>query len=137
MNENKIVENGHKKIHDASEMIVEKSLGMTWNEIGAKRGITRQRAHAIVKSYKKRYEVRNIKSIEKIIFPNLKDWLYKNSTTVVELAEKTGIQYSTVMKNFDGTTVMSKTTIDKILELTGETYEYIFQTDDENQKFVD
>lgn len=59
-------------------------------------------------------------------YPGLGQWLFENRCTYAKLAEMIGAPDASVSRWMNGVHKMNKPTIDKILEVTGMTYEQAF-----------
>ncbi len=64
-----------------------------------------------------------------IIFPNLAKWMFENGMTISDLQEKMGYKSKNtalIRNRLYGYTKISMKDIKKILEITGQTFEYLF-----------
>ena len=112
------------------KMIEMRESGKTYQEIGAAVGLTRQRVYDLVGDIGSGKMFRGVKE-DQCIFPNLRQWMNKNLMTIAGLARLLYGQSATDYKNklrkmLSGESNIRKKTIDKILDLTGMTYEECF-----------
>lgn len=63
------------------------------------------------------------------IYPAILSYMRTNRISTKSLSEKSGIAYPTLSKYLTGTTNPPKPAIDKILHVTGMTYEEAFRTE--------
>lgn len=104
--------------------------GHTLQEIGDKFGVSKQYVAQILPPMKHGYRALKSEMLGKIIYPNIRNWLKKNACTLKRFADETGTSYLTIIRALeDEKSGMRKTTIDKILEVTGLTYEEAFAMD--------
>lgn len=104
--------------------------GMTYEEIGKNFGISRQRVFQIIGG-KTKYQVKPF-TTETCIYSGLRKWLNEHKIGTTELTRKIYRNYSSsnresVKKMLNGKLKITKTHIDKILEITGLTYEKAFE----------
>ena len=100
--------------------------GYSLTEIAKELGVTRQRIHQIVggPDYKRF-------TTAKVIYPNLRKWLNDNRITWRKLLTLMGVAYhasniARYRSYFKGTSYPPKPTIDKLIRVTGLTYEQLF-----------
>lgn len=60
------------------------------------------------------------------VYPGIAQWLYENRCTYAKLAELIGVPQASVSRWMNGVHKPNKPTIDKILKVTGMTYEQAF-----------
>lgn len=115
--------------------IAERDAGLTYREIAEKHGISYQ---AVAQTCA-RYSVGHFRAYTKndVVYPNLRKWLNDNKVTKSEFIRRMGNVYSgnlmaQVGNWFSGKTCPMKQSIDKILEITGLTYEQLFATEDDS-----
>lgn len=107
--------------------------GMTYQQIADKLGISKQAvAQTLAKTDTAR--ARQIKP-SMCIYPGLRNWMNANKVSMAELVRRCGyVPYSGNRSNFrdylNGRHDLRKPTIDKILEITGMTYEQAFGEED-------
>lgn len=105
--------------------------GYTYEEIAREFGVAKQYICSILTSPGKE------KTYEKIIYPRIADWLRKNNLSMTKFAiklypEKTVKNaQSTSSRKMRGKTELNKSDIDRILEVTGMTYEEAFERREE------
>lgn len=102
--------------------------GYTYDEIGARLGMSKQNVHKLMQSY----FLKPDKQVKKIIYPTIKDWVRSNGTNIRELAEKAGISYQHLIFVLYGEREPGLKVIKRILDVTGLTYEEAFRVDDNN-----
>ena len=115
------------------EMLKDRAAGMTYEQIGKKHGITRQRVGQICGQYNK-YNFRVIKD-DGCIYKNLRKWMNDNSMSRAELLQKIGFNSvssnSVVMNNFRkmllGKRTMSEDVVGRLAVVTGMTYEAVLE----------
>ena len=98
--------------------------GLTYEEIGQKHGITKQRVHQLLTSEKKE------RKIMKSVYKRLNAWMRINNVSGTEFGQMIGISAPLVHKYLKGFDGMPKRVIDKILKETGMTYEECFEVTD-------
>lgn len=111
------------------EMFSMRLDGATFQEIGDKFGLTKQRVEQILNfrsgyGYKK-----SIKNSEKCIYKGLSDYIYRENLTLGELTEIIGMKCSTTelaKKRITGVRPFKINEIRKILKITGMTFEECF-----------
>lgn len=117
--------------------IAEHNAGMTLREIAAKHGLSYQRVHQIIGG-----STKNIKNwfkeipSEECIYPNIRKWMNNNRITYAELSRRLWGQshpayYCRLHKYLLGASSLPKRVIDKLIEVTGLTYEELF-TEEKN-----
>lgn len=110
----------------------ERERGLTYAEIAQKYGVSRQNVcMACCKSNPARFQYHGK---EKIIYPNLRNWMNNNKISMNEMLRRLGlgVSYKNAQRlrgNFGGKTQPRKLTIDKLIEITGMPYEQLFMTD--------
>lgn len=112
------------------EMLDDRAAGMTYAEIGAKYGISRQRVGQIC-GKRNKYCFRVIKK-DGCVYVNLRDWMNENSVSRNELVRKMGMKpngetMSRLRSYLTGTNNPSKTYIDRLITATGMDYETLFE----------
>lgn len=60
------------------------------------------------------------------VYPGLEAWMHENRVTLRAMADMCGVQYATMHRWITGKISMTKRNIDKILSVTGLTYEEAF-----------
>ena len=108
--------------------------GMTYAEIGCRFGISRQRVSQLIGKGNKNY-FRAIKC-DRCVYVGVRKWLTDNKISVMELTRRlyggNGSEgnYRRVKDRLNGSAELTKTYIDKILKITGLTYEEAFKRSD-------
>lgn len=72
------------------------------------------------------------KKLDSYIYPNISRWMKENRVCASKLAKTIGISPVTVSNMLSGRVNTTKSTIDKVLEVTGMTYEQAFCVYNEN-----
>ena len=67
------------------------------------------------------------------VYPGIGQWLYENRCTYAKLAELIGAPQASVSRWMNGVHKPNKPTIDKILKVTGMTYEQAFGEEESSQ----
>lgn len=104
-----------------TEMFAMRLDGQSFQTIGDKFGITRQRAQQIMEA-----STRARPRVYNWIYPNVVKWCNENNCTAAHLAEKCGITSHYLSGIMGGKRNPSKNVIDKMLKATGVTYEEFF-----------
>lgn len=104
--------------------------GVSLQEIADHFGVSKGRIHQITP----RISTRSVRSYynETFIYPNISRWMRENRISANNFSKMIGVSQMTVSNNLRGKTPPSKKTIDKILEVTGMTYEEAFYVSSEN-----
>ena len=109
----------------------ERENGLTYDEIAEKYGVSRQCVgQACGKTNPKHF-----KTIRNCIYPNLREWMNDNKVSRKELAIRMGLAgYANTQANLGnylkGLNDPPKKVIDKLIEITGLTYEELFYTEE-------
>lgn len=122
-----------KRNHPKADLyIAEREKGMTYQQIADKYGISRQ---AVAECCGK-HSPGHFKgfSKESCIYPNLRRWLNENKVNRAEFLRRLGLVYGTnssdrLTRYFRGIGYPPKQTIDKMLEVTGLTYEELWEVE--------
>lgn len=119
-----------QRYNRVSGMINDRNAGMTYEQIGAKYGISRQRVGQLIGKSNK-YCFRVIKR-NGCKFVNLRDWMNENYISRNELARMmgfcpTGETMSRIRSYLTGASDPPKVYIDKMIEATGMDYETLFE----------
>lgn len=112
------------------DMLEDRAAGMTYEEIGTKYGVSRQRVGQICGKWNKYY----FKVIKKdgCVYVNLRNWMNENSVSRNELArrmgmEPTGETLARLRSYLTGRNNPPKTYIDRLIKATGMNYEMLFE----------
>lgn len=116
----------------ADRYIEERQQGKTYKEIADKYGVS----HQAVSAACAKYTPDSFKPYHdfEVIYPNLRRWLNENRVSRSEFVRRMGLipsgaNNSRIRCYFRGVNYPSKQVIDKMLEVTGLTYEEMFQTE--------
>lgn len=105
--------------------------GITQTEIAKELGVSRQRINQMVAGYTKSHF--NSTAVRRIQYVGLRNWMIQNKVSVSELIRRTGnvmshpVSHERLMGKLTGQDELRKSTIDRILLVTGLTYEECFQ----------
>lgn len=104
------------------EMFKMRMNGVSFEEIGNKYGISKQRVQQLLQTtiHKPRELSR------KCVYPNLKKWCLEHDASFRQLALLAGITPTTIYAKLSGEVSFTQKQIDKILGVTGMTYEEAF-----------
>ena len=112
------------------DMLNDRAAGMTYAEIGAKYGVSRQRVGQICGKWNKYY----FKVIKRdgCVYVNLRNWMNENSISRNELARKMGLDptgetMARLRSYLTGRNNPPKTYIDRLITVTGMNYETLFE----------
>lgn len=108
---------------DPARLIELRKIGMTYAEIGAALGVSKQTAFM---ACRENNELRRAPLYERIVYAGLKRYMEENEMAVKGLAEKTGMSNQNLGLILAGKHDPSKQSIDAILRATGLTYEEAF-----------
>ena len=112
--------------------LAERKKGLTYREIAAKYGVSHQTvAMACAKHSPGHFKPFNAKQV---VYPNLRQWLNDNEVCVSEFTRRlghipTGGTHTTVRNWFRGEHFPTKQVIDRILMMTGLTYEELWEVE--------
>lgn len=70
------------------------------------------------------------KLLNRVIFPAIRNYLYKNRISISQFSVLCNVSYMTMYQRITGQTDIPKRTIDQILRVTGMTYEEAFKEDE-------
>lgn len=98
--------------------------GVTYEEIGKYYGVSKQRAWQIVHSETREGTHYHPKTVTRIPYIGLREWMIKNRVSVKELGELCGRE---VFRGKPDNYGLTKKTADAILRVTGLTYEECFR----------
>ena len=116
------------------QMLAMQNDGKTYQQIGEAFGISRQRVHQMIGGRDVRF-FRHI-GTKTCIYKGVRKYLNDNQISIAELVRRTyGIyhpkNFYSMRNRLSGVTDINKTYIDKILEVTGLTYEVAFELESE------
>lgn len=98
--------------------------GYTMQEIADEMGVN-QRTISLYVPKEERCQARN--RVDNYIYPNINKWLIDNRMSMIKFAREVGITKSTMSNYLAGLSEPRKSIIDKILEITGMSYEECFR----------
>lgn len=115
--------------------IADRNAGMTYREIAAKHGVSHQRVQQACTG-KRGPKFKPYKP-EECIYPNLRRWLNENEVNRSEFVRRMGFEVignrlPETAKWFTGKGYPTKKSIDRMLAVTGLTYEELFWEGDGN-----
>lgn len=106
--------------------------GSSLREIADKFGVSMERIRQIVPPTEgKTWSKDGMWS--RCVYPGIGQWLFENRCSYAKLAELIGAPQSSVSRWMNGINKLNKPTIDKILDVTGMTYEQAFGLDEAPQ----
>ena len=111
----------------------EREKGLTYQEIADKYGVSKQCIYmACGKGNPTYFQPFTQK---RCVYPNLRNWINDNKICAAELIRRLGYEYtgrtaSWIRTILAGKGNIKKTLIDKLIALTGMTYEELFKEDD-------
>lgn len=110
-----------------------RAQGMTYEQIGEKVGLSKQRVFQLVGGGTDRAK-KHFRTIteEQCVYPNIRKWMNENSVSKAEFSRKVfGTAHPKTMSLLcgwlSGKGYPSKHNIDKLIEVTGLTYEELFK----------
>lgn len=113
--------------------LADRAKGMTYRKIAEKHGVS----HQTVAQVCAKYSPNRFKpfTAEEVIYPNLRRWLNKNKVNKAEFMRRMGILpqpsgFSRMTSWMKGKTHPDKKHIDKILAVTGLTYEKLWEVEE-------
>ena len=122
-----------KRSPRADMYIADRESGMTYTEIAEKYGVSRQAIHQVCA----KRSIDRFKKItpERCIYPFVREWMNANKISVSEICRRLGWKsYPSAHRMVDrylrGRIYPKKETIDKLLGVTGLTYEQFFEEDE-------
>ena len=112
----------------------DRELGMTYQQIADKHGVSRQTVAEACG--RQGYQFRHFTK-ERCVYPFLRQWLNENKVSTAEFIRRMGCCWSGSMcllysNYFKGKTYPSKQVIDRMLKVTGLTYEQLFYREDDD-----
>lgn len=114
--------------------LAEREKGLTYRQIAQKYGVSKQAVHNVCAKQNGNFRPF---TEETCVYPNLRQWLNDNRITKSEFIRRMGATYITqenarYAAYFRGEHYPSKQTIDKMLAVTGLTYEQLFYREDKD-----
>lgn len=100
--------------------------GYTLQWLGDKYGLSRERIRQIIEKHEEKLAGLSNR-LSSCIYPELKKWMIMQDETYTSLASKCEVHMMTLRNGLTGRTTICKDTIDRILVLTGLTYEEAFR----------
>ena len=118
---------------DKTQIIKDRKSGMTMQQIAEKYGITKQYVSTITCQIGTGHFQRV--TVKRCVYPNLRAWMNNHRVGVTELAGRVGISMEannieTLRNVLRGRTQPKKNLIEKLLSITGMTYEQLFAMED-------
>lgn len=104
--------------------------GYSFREIAEKLGVSIQAVQKAIPPV----ENRVIKRTVTCIYPNIYAWMRKNDINIDKLSNLCSVSYMTIKRMLIGESETRKSTIDKILEVTGMTYEEAFKKAEKDEQ---
>ena len=107
-----------------------RSDGMTYTEVASVLGVTMGEVY-IAAGHVGRTRTYRAFTPKRCVYPNIRDWLNNNKITLRQLCEYmcpfvTGATINRIRDMLSGATELRKSDIDRLLKLTGLTYEQAF-----------
>lgn len=99
--------------------------GHTLEEVADHFGVTKQRIQQIIPPVKN--SCHRKRAYKACVYPAISRWLYENRYSYTSFAKLIGVSFASVRRWFSDGGKMEKSSIDKILEVTGLTYEEAFR----------
>lgn len=111
------------------QILIMRDNGMTYNEIGRRLGVSRQRVHQIATGRKSKPAVKGTsrEAVKRIPYVGLREWMLANNVTMTELARWCGLRGIAL----NGNKKLRMATAEKILKVTGLEFEECFRRDDD------
>ena len=94
--------------------------GFTYQEIAEKFGVSKQYINQMLQSA---IGERRNKTLDKIVYPNIANWLKNNECSISEFAIRVGIKRSTLDSKLYGRNKFNSDEIKRILDVTGMKFE--------------
>lgn len=120
------------KTTKAAVYMADREQGLSYRQIAAKHGVSYQ---AVAQACSK-YSPGHFRpfTAEQVVYPNLRRWLNENKVSRGEFIRRMGLlpegpNFDRVRNWFSGRCYPIKKVIDKMLEVTGLTYEQLWETE--------
>lgn len=113
-----------------TDMVKMRLSGYTYQEIADKYSVSRQYVQQAIARFTGRPRVVKKTALDICIYPNLKKWMIDNNIPLIKLAQICGLAGSNsviIRKKLLGERDFKLTEIKKILEKSGENFEYMFK----------
>lgn len=110
--------------------LAERAKGLTYRQISEKYGVSYQCVHSVCRNVDGTYKT--VITEKGCIYPNLRRWLNKDRRRRDRFFK--AMRGVTIRDMLNGSRQPKKDTIDKMLALTGMTYEELFKEDDHERK---
>ena len=94
--------------------------GFTYQEIAEKFGVSRQYINRMLQNV---ISERRNKTVNKIVYPNIANWLKNNECSISEFAIRVGMERSTLDRKLYGRSKFNSDEIKRILDATGMKFE--------------
>ena len=112
------------------EMIKMRMDGATLDEIAQKYGVSRESVRERMPIFLA--EAKGLKrSYGNVVYPGIRSWMARNMVNKTSFSKKLGIDIGRLTRILKGVSDVKKSYIDKILAVTGMTYEEAFSEKDE------
>ena len=98
--------------------------GFTYQEIAEKFGVSRQYINQMLQNV---ISERRNKTLNKIVYPNIANWLKDNECSISEFVIRVGIKRSTLDYKLRGRNKFNSDEIKRILDVTGMKFEECFK----------
>lgn len=106
--------------------------GATLQTIGDTFGVSKEYIRQIIPAIEERsWSTRS--ALNRCVYPNISQWLVENRCTYAKFSELIGAPDASVSRWMNGIHKLSKPTIDRILKVTGMTYEQAFWQEKNSQ----
>ncbi len=96
--------------------------GITYEEIGKKYDISKQAVYQIIHPVERARKIQ----AEQWAYPNVAAWAKERGLSAASISRMTGLSQVTVLRLLKGTTKRTLQVVNKMLDLTGMTYEEFF-----------
>lgn len=100
--------------------------GYTLQWLGDRYGLTRERIRQIMEAHERKLAGLG-ERLSSCIYPEMRKWMIMHDENYTSLAEKCGVHMATMRNGLTGRTTIGKEVIDKVLAITGMSYEEAFR----------
>lgn len=114
-------------------MIKLRRAGWTYQEIADKHDCTKQYVHSSIAKYVDSVRSPRRSSLEKCIYPNIRKWMIENRIKALHLSRICGLEDNgskIIQGKLRGESEFKMKEIKAILKESGQTFEYMFSTED-------